>query len=125
MHGNKQQRGFIALMSAIIISAILIVATVTGSLSGFYTRFNILDMEFKNRSSALADACVDTLLYQLATNGSVTAGVVSVGSSDHCEIKTATSPYKIQALFNNSYTNLIVGVDQDTLSVTSWQETAN
>jgi hypothetical protein len=115
-----QPRGFIALISAIIISAVLLVLVLTGSLTGWYSRFNILDAESKDRSSALADACVDTLLLQL-TNGESVGGTVSVGT-DECEVLTSSSPYKVQAVYNDSYTNLIVAVDPSTLLLTSWQE---
>lgn len=108
-------------MSVIIISAILLVVIVGGSLTGWNSRFDILDAESKERSSALADACVGSILLQLATNGAVVSGPVSVGS-DQCRILNTASPYQIQASFNNAYTNLQVAVDPDTLTIISWQE---
>lgn len=119
-----KSRGFIALMTAIIISAILLIVIVVGGLVGFYSRFNVLDAESKERSSALADACAENIRLQLATSGSVSAGDVVVGD-DSCEIVTDTSPYEIQAVFNDSYTNVQVGIDPDTFEVTSWEEVAN
>lgn len=117
-------RGFIALMSVIIISAILLVVILGGNLIGFYSRFNVLDAESKARSSALADACADILLFQLYSGATIVPGTIAVGS-DTCKIVTATSPYQIQAIFNNAYTNLRITVDPSTLAVTSWQETPN
>jgi hypothetical protein len=135
MYANKrttEPRGFIALMSAIIISAILLTATISGSLSGFYTRFNILDSEFKQRSSALADACVDVLLSKLVADSTYAGPSTNypVGS-DTCSIFASTNPtgsprnFKVQGKYQNSYTNLQVAVDVSTLVVTSWQEVAN
>ncbi|MBT9168078.1 MAG: hypothetical protein DDT19_01423 [Syntrophomonadaceae bacterium] len=117
-----QPRGFIALVSVIIISAVLLTVVVGGGLIGFYSRFNILDAEFKERSSALADACVDVLLLRLATGETIT-NPVNIGSSQ-CSILTTTSPYQVQAVFNNAYTNLLVAVDGN-LTITSWREVAS
>jgi hypothetical protein len=132
MYVNKKQpKGFIALMSAVIISAILITATITGSLTGFYTRFNILDSEFKNRSSTLAEACVDVLLYKIGNDSGYNGPDLNytVGD-DKCSIFTASNPgtsprtFKVQGIYQNSYTNLQITVDVNTLAVVSWQETA-
>lgn len=118
-------------MSAVIISAILITATITGSLTGFYTRFNILDSEFKNRSSTLAEACVDVLLYKIGNDSGYNGPDLNytVGD-DKCSIFTASNPgtsprtFKVQGIYQNSYTNLQITVDVNTLAVVSWQETA-
>jgi len=126
----KNQRGFIALMSALIISAILLVVIVGGSLPQFYSRFNVLDREFKERSSALADACADTLVLQLSYDTSYSGGVVAVGS-DTCTILPPINPagtprtFPIQAIYQGAYTNLLVAVNVNTLAVSSWQEVAN
>lgn len=136
MYANKKikqkPRGFIALISAIIISTVLITATVTGSLTGFYTRSNILDLEFKVRSDALAAACADVLLYKLGADSSYAGGTLNypVGS-DMCNIFAIANPgvsprvFKVQGIYQHAYTNLQITVDIDTFSITSWQETAN
>ncbi len=119
-------------MSAIIISAILITATITGSLTGFYTRFNVLDSEFKYRSAALAEACADVLLYKLGQDSGYNGPDTNypVGS-ETCTIFAASNPgasprvFKVQGLYQHSYTNIQVSVDVDALAVTAWQETAN
>ena len=129
---NKKPKGFIALMSAVIILAILITATVTGNLTGFYTRFNILDSEFKKHSSALADACVAVLRNKLGADSNYKGPDLNypVGS-DMCNIFAASNPgaslrtFKVQGIYQNSYTNLQVTIDIDTLDTIAWQETAN
>ncbi len=118
----RHARGFIALMSAIIISAILMTVVISGSLMGFNSRFNVLDAESKARSSALADACVDVLLLRLA-NREVVTDLVLVGS-ESCQI-TGSNPYQIQAVFNHSYTNLRITVDPTNYTVTKWEEVTN
>ena len=121
---THKPKGFIALVSAIIIAAILLLVTVSGGLIGIYSRFNILDSESKERSLALADACIDTLLSQLSMASAVTPGSYPVGS-DTCQILSNSSPYQVQGIFNNAYTNVEVSIDPDTFAVTSWEEVAN
>ena len=121
---SEKPRGFIALISAIIIAAILLLVTVSGGLIGIHSRFNILDSESKERSLALADACIDTLLIQLSVASAVTPGTYPVGS-DSCQILSNSRPYQVQGIFNNTYTNVRVSVDPDTFAITSWEEVAN
>jgi len=108
-------------MSAIIISAILLTVIITSSLTGFNSRFNVLDLESKRRSAALAQACIDTLILKLLTGSTVTTGPVTV-DDEECEIMTTASPYHVQSVFNHAYTNLSVEVDPDTYEITSWKE---
>lgn len=123
--------GFIALMSAIIISAILLIVATTGSLTGFYTRSNILDSESKDRSAALADACMDTVLLRLSYDATYGGGEIIPLGSDSCEILVALNPFSnprtfpIQAIFNQAYTNALVTMDVVIQTVTSWQEVSN
>ena len=135
---EQKQAGFIALMTAIIIALVLMTLTLSLSLSGFFTRFNIADSEYKERSSALAEACADAALLKIAQNSSYapTGGgeVVSV-NSDSCRIVAVTkagtqSIIKTQGIFPNSppeqaYTNLTIVISNSDLSIISWDETSN
>lgn len=115
-------------MSAIIISAILTVVIVGASLTGWNSRFNILDAESKERSSALADACVDTILIRLAYDSSYAGGESVLVGSDTCRVLAAQNPvgnprvFPVQAIFNHAYTNVLVTVDINAETITSWQE---
>src|SRR5260221_6266642 len=64
----SKQKGFIALMSAIIISVLLLAITLSLSFSGYFTRFNIVDSESKERSSALGESCGDAAILKLISN---------------------------------------------------------
>ncbi|OGI60837.1 hypothetical protein A2814_03435 [Candidatus Nomurabacteria bacterium RIFCSPHIGHO2_01_FULL_38_19] len=125
---KKTTAGFIALMSAIIISVILLLIAVNLSFTGFYSRSNILDSEFKARSSALAEACVDTVLLNLANNPSYTGEEsITVSGTDTCEIGTIVPTadpiiVEVTADFQNAITNLHIEVNQSNLSVESWEE---
>lgn len=116
-------------MSAIIISSILMVIVIGGNLTTLFTRFNILDSELKERSEALADSCIDSLLLEIA-NDQTYAGpkTVTVEGASTCQIQAATNPtgnpriFPIRASFQNSYTDIFVTVDIDTLALTSIKE---
>jgi hypothetical protein len=127
---QKKEEGFIALISAIIISLLLLTIVVALNLTGFLGRFNILDSEYKERSVSLAEACVDTALLNLANNLNYT-GPVNIGV-DTCNILTvqANTPVagqttvKTKAIFQKATTNLEIVVNSSDLSVVSWKECA-
>lgn len=124
---KNSQNGFIALVSAIIISAVLLVATVTLSYSSFFVRYNLLDGEYKERSSALAEGCVDAAILKLAGDPSYSGNEPITIGSELCTVRPVqisgnNKIIETQAEFQNSYTNLRVVVDQNTLAVQSWQE---
>ncbi|MBP6883689.1 MAG: hypothetical protein KBC06_00425 [Candidatus Pacebacteria bacterium] len=127
----KNNNGFIALISAIIISVVLLLVITNLSLTGFYNRFNILDSELKERSSALAESCVDIVLLILAQNPAYTGNqTITVIDGDTCTIKSITpssNPIIIdtKAVFKKATTNLNVKVTKSTLFIESWEEVAN
>lgn len=127
---DKSNAGFIAIMSAAIISILLLTITVSLGLSGFFGRLNILDSESKERSSALAEACINTAILNLA-QGSTITGSVAVGG-DNCNIisvqnnipSTGQTTIQAQAVINKAYTNLKIIVDNNTFTAISWEECA-
>lgn len=119
--------GYIALISAIIISVILMLIVLGTGLTGFSGRFNILDSEWKERSTALAEGCLDTARLKLAVDPSYTVTTpetITIGSGT-CQIISVSSAWPktivTQAKPNNIYTNLTVVVP-DATNITSWQE---
>jgi len=130
MTSNPHNKGFIALTSVIIIAAILLVVVVESSTANFATRFALLDAESKERSEALADACVDEVLVNLSADSTyapTSAQTTTVGP-DSCQVLTTTNPgasprtYEIQGVFNQAYTDLLVSINVNTDAITSWQE---
>src|SRR5689334_18900103 len=61
--------GFIALMSVILISFVLLSVTLSAGLSGIFGRLNILDSELKSQSEYLAESCVNQAIYDYANTG--------------------------------------------------------
>lgn len=126
-----KNRGFIALISAIIISAVLITITFTLSASSFFTRFNILSSEFKERSAALAEACGDIALLKLAQVPTYSGNETVTIGSDTCSIfpiPPATGgqiTVSAKAIFQRVVTNIKIVANTADLSIISWEEMPN
>lgn len=124
----KFNSGFVALISAIIISVILLLIVVDVGLIGFYGRSNILEFELKERSFTLAESCVDGALLKLANNSNYTGGeVIMISSVDTCVINIfnpVADPVVIttQAIFQNATTHLKIKVHKSDLSSISFEE---
>lgn len=96
----KSNKGFIALMSVIIISAITMALAFTTNVSTFYSRFDALDAEYKRIAEGLAESCVDQALLKLAQSYQydpvtdpayiATKGVPVTVDSGTCYIKSIT-----------------------------------
>lgn len=65
-HRGNSQKGFIALISSIILSIILLGLTLRVSSSNFSARSNALQSEFKSISVALAKSCSQNALLRLS-----------------------------------------------------------
>lgn len=134
-------RGFVALMSVIIIGAVLIVLVFTLGVSTFFTRFSVLDAENKRTSALLAEGCMNAAMLKIAQNGSyapVAAGeCVAIGGTcggadpqrvcKICSVSYSGSVATIttRALYHDTYTDLSAQVDTTpgSLAVLFWDET--
>ncbi|MBI4086219.1 MAG: hypothetical protein HY433_03210 [Candidatus Liptonbacteria bacterium] len=119
--------GYIALMSALIISAVMVIIVVTLSQVSFLSRINIADTYFKDKSRALAESCVNTALLDLVFNPSYSGNETITVASDTCKIISVvpSSTGRIisaQGVFANSFTNYKVTVASNTVSLISWEE---
>lgn len=128
----KTKDGYIALISAIIISALLTIITLTSSFTGFFGRYNILESEYKERSSALAEACADTAMVKLGLDPLYLGNETILVASDSCRIlpiATTSSSTIIQTKGEfpltgqeKSITNIEVIASTSDLSIVSWKE---
>ena len=127
--------GFIALFTAIIISIVLLLVSVSLNRGGYLTRGEALDAEYKNRSLALAEACAQKAMFSLAYDPTYTGVEPSVAvGSDTCSIGAisfAGSQYTINtgAVFpatsvagQGAVTRLQVVVNSADFSLVSWEE---
>ena len=130
---SQYHKGFIALMSSIIISIILLTLVVTVSASTFYARFDALGGETKRESLSLAESCMNMALLRLAQNPlyqpAPSGDTIAVGSKN-CIIDQAltTSPgypktfsIKTHAGYLGTWSNALasVTVQDPTVSVFS------
>ena len=128
---KPRNQGFIALISAIIIAAILLLVATTGGLTGILARGDALDAELKARSVSAADACADQALLGLAADPSYAGAVgYTLNALDKCWIGQVTTvggthQFKVQATSSSAaVTNLAIWAKTSDLTVTSWQEVA-
>ena len=138
------ERGFVALMSVIVMSAVLLVLLVTLNTSSFFSRFDALDSENKRVSTGLAESCVSALALKLAQNPnyvpiqpagdcvSVTDTCGVTGAQKICRIcSVATSGIystsTVRALYNGAYTTFTVAMNTTpgSFSITYWSELQN
>ena len=128
---QKKQSGFIALITAIILSLILILVTVTINQIGAIARVNSGGSEYKEQSMALAKSCAPIALLHLTTDRTYTGNETISTPPTSCDIKTIqlntpsagldTIPTK--AIFHEATTNLSVIIHHNDLSIVSSGET--
>lgn len=127
---HTTQHGYVALMSALIISVVLVILSVSISTAGFYSRFNVADSEYKQRSSALAEGCIDAALLRLAQNAAYApdaGGDVITLDTDTCKIVSVSALagqkiIQVQAVYNKAVTNFKIVVDSNSFSLIFWEE---
>jgi len=136
--GTEGRSGYIALISVIIIALLLITISVVISFGGFLSRFSILDNEYKEVSSGLAEACANTAILKIAENWSYTSSLPETVTwgANNCQIISVqdSGSQKVihaQANYQKSYTNLEIKVSNpvvdglQTIKIDSWGELAN
>ena len=130
----KSNDGFIAIVSAVIVAVILLTVTLSLSFTGFLARFDTLNLEYKERSFSLAEACADSAIFQIASNQAFVAATpqtVVIGSFS-CQytvsaVSGGVNTIKTKATFpqtgaEQAVTNLLISVDNASLGVISWDE---
>ena len=131
MRATNTKKAFIALISAIVISFTLLIAVVSVGARGLAGRFYLLDIDNKEASQALAEACVNVAFIAIANDASYSASNISVPvGSDTCTIKSVSvsggqSTIQTSGIVKGATTNLEVKVNSLTVAVTSWEEKAN
>lgn len=77
---QSQQHGFIALISVLIISSVLLASTLALAQFGIASRFFVLNLEQKAGSQKLAEACLELMRVKVYNNPSyTTVGTYDIG----------------------------------------------
>jgi hypothetical protein len=122
MYKNFQphNKGFVALLSVIIISSLLLALLFVTNLSSFYARFDALDVENKKVSRSLVESCANAALLNIAQNYnylgnetvSVEGNVCSIDpiiySSEDTQTHRKTATIKTHATVRNTLSNFTV-----------------
>ncbi len=126
---QHSQHGFIALISILIVSAVLLATTLSLAQFGIANRFFILHLEEKVASEKRAEACVHIAriaayndpLYEVSSPTSITVAggtcsIVNVEANDD------ESTIEVSAVSNGATTNYRVVVDNTDGTFLSWHE---
>ena len=113
------QRGFIALTSAILIAAVLLIVCIQLSAQSFYTRSNLLTYSFQLESMRLAQQCTDYIRQQLSDDALYMGGEVVLGGA--CTISTSAGgdprTFTLTTVHHHAYTTWRVTISLATLDV--------
>jgi hypothetical protein len=129
MASDTHERGFVALISIIMLSVVLLASTLSLAQFGLVNRYFILDLENKSVSERLAEACVHVARIQIYNNPDYepsTPITIAIGGSA-CTISMVDpgvdeSTIEATATMGNSVTNYRVVVDTDDGEFLSWNE---
>jgi hypothetical protein len=134
MNTLHKPKGFIALISALIISSVMLLIATGGSLAGFYTRVTSLNSEYKERSFFLADTCVNQTLLTLAGTPTYTgSATTSVSGSIQGACYTGpitkagvapndTYQFRVRSYYMEAYSSIAVTAKVSDLSITTYTE---
>lgn len=126
----RENKGFFAVITAIILSFLVLLISASLSLRSFNARFNTLGLESKDRSWSLAQGCIEEAIMQLRSNSAYTgSSTITIGSST-CKILaiTASGTDKVipaEATVNNRTTNLQALYSSSTNTILYLRELSN
>lgn len=122
-------RGFIALMTMILISSVLLVTTLSLTQLGLTHRYFLLDLEHKAISAHLAEACVHIARIININNqsGSMTLPRTFPIHQEFCTINSitrvgTTSVIQTEGTYHGIETKYVVTADNSDGSFLSWEE---
>ena len=126
---HTQTGGFIALISILILSAVLLATTLSLAQFGIANRFFILNLEQKTASKKMAEACVHVVRIKAYNDPTYTISTptsISIAGAT-CTIYAVTvtgsnTTIKTKATNGDASTSLQVVENNTTGDFTSWQE---
>ncbi len=135
MNNVQNTKGFVALISVLVISTILFASVVLLAQSHIVHRYMLLDFENKLQSEELAAACVDIGKLFIYNDPYVTTDTLPYGGifpikDTTCSIllieKNGLKNKMItQGIFKDSVTTVYVEIDIESNDTTLWQEIPN
>lgn len=130
------ENGYVALISAILISVSLLILVSVVSFEGFFSRFTIFETDQKEVASYLAEACVQTAILKISQDvnyhlSATFPETITVGTNN-CEIVSIAQGIfpnrrviETQGQLGDAFTNLEVEINVEnnpTIVTTNWTE---
>lgn len=127
---KNNNQGFIALLSVIIISFVLLLIAVTMNFSSFTSRFNILESEYKEKSSALAEGCTQIAHLKIVENTTFTGTSTEIIGTDTCTYSVTNDNEKTiysHGEFQNAHTyfKTVINITDPSVPALSFSELTN
>lgn len=121
---QTQQQGFIALISVLIISSVLLASTLALAQFGIASRFFVLNLEQKAGSQKLAEACLELMRVKVYNNPSYTTlGTYDIGGG-MCTVETIdatdsiVSKVKVRAAIGPVGSEAVTNLEADIVKAT-------
>lgn len=116
--------------SAIIISILIMAIVFAISLSGYFSRSNVLTSEFKDTGLALAEGCTEKALLKYAENTSYVGNEnITIGGKQCSILPIETSGsnkiIKTKAIVESVTSNIKVTFVSADMTLVSWEELPN
>lgn len=126
---STKDNGYVAIITAVIMSVIIGIIVFTMSLGSFLGRENSLSFHLKEKSRGLAEACVETARLKIIQNPNYAGGENVSVASDTCRIISVAnlngnSLISAQGNYQKLFTNLEVTIRQNDVLILDWQEKA-
>lgn len=126
-HPIKNQEGYIAVISAVIIMAIVMVIALVFSSSNFLGRFDSQSLEMKDMARSVAAGCLEYARLQLALNSGYAGNEVRTIGNHACSLLPVSlggNQYLIESssTVGNGSVKLKLFADKNTLKTISLQE---
>ena len=126
---TQPNQGFIALLSILIISTVLFVATLSIAQFGIASRYFIMDLEQKTASYKLAEACLEVVRIKIYNDASYSQNALQNINIDNqiCTIESVTKNglqtiVKVTGKNSLAITHLQIIFNNQTSDYISWME---
>ena len=126
---TQPNQGFIALLSILIISTVLFVATLSIAQFGIASRYFIMDLEQKTASYKLAEACLEVVRIKIYNDDSYSQSAPQNININHevCTIESVTKNWlqtivKVTGKNSLAVTHLQIIFNNQTSNYLSWME---
>jgi Tfp pilus assembly protein PilX len=142
MKNSRSPRGYIAVVSALMLCSILTLLVLTESISAFWSRFQELYAERKSQSVALAESCAyealaeyeeDPNSAEAVLNQTIFSNAENQTSDDSCIIDSISfnpnsgivlirTHAEVLSTYSSLYVTATVATSSGIVSITSWRE---